>query len=254
LLSEGELEQMRLQLREKLRKLIEVGTVGPNHYPAAGTLGESPRDYTLHLSKPVIAKGHGNPKLLTAGHRALKTRRQAILRLLPRSDLTRARRSELKAELGLLANLETGFFGVHHRGSSLPIDANDKPYVPSVRDIVELAVFQKFALDKDNLPMALAKLAAINPEKYRERVWVEARSNPLIRRALTRVWSDASRRWSPTGDELLVLSNFYVATHFPSPLFGMSYEQAVLMLNEKTKSVMSSDRYRRILRKFLLPW
>jgi hypothetical protein len=278
---ERELEQMRNELREKLQGLIEAGQgrefdcSNEIHYPPS----EDPTpDYTLQLFKPVIAKGYDDPKLLAAVHRALKTRRQVILRLLRRNPGI-ARRAELKAELDLLADLETDHFGVHHRATALPLSANGKPYVPktargkkhvplyalplnargkrhipSALDIVERAVLQKFALDKDNLPMALAILACVNPKKYREQVRKEARSNPRIRRALNRVSSEGSRRWSPTNDELLVLGNFYATKLFPRPLFGMAYDRAVWMLNETTGNEMSPDRYRRILRKFLLPY
>jgi hypothetical protein len=276
-----ELDQMRFRLREKLEKLIEAGPreefdcSNEIHYPPSG---ESAPDYTLRLSKPVVARDYGDPKLLAAGHRALKTRRQVILRLLRRNPGI-ARRTELKAELDLLADLETDPFGVHHRATALPLDANGKPYVPktargkkhvplyalplnargkrhipSALDIVERAVLQKFALDKDNLPMAFAILAKVNPKKYGKQVRKEARSNPRLRRALTRVSSEGSRRWSPSNDELLVLDNFYATKLCDRPLFGMAYDLAVLMLNETTGSEMSPDRYRRILRKFLLPW
>jgi hypothetical protein len=136
---------------------------------------------------------------------------------------------------------------------ALPLNARGKRHIPSALDIVELAVLQKFALDKDNLPMAKAKLAKMNPKKYGKWVRKEARSNRHLRRALTRVGSDVSRRWSPTNDELLVLDNFYATKLFRRPLFGMAYDQAVWMLNKKTGSEMSPDQYRRILRKFLLP-
>jgi hypothetical protein len=52
-----------------------------------------------------------------------------ILRLLRRNPSI-ARRIELKAELDLLTDLKTGLFGVHHRATALPLDANGKPYVP----------------------------------------------------------------------------------------------------------------------------
>jgi hypothetical protein len=102
--------------------------------------------------------------------------------------------------------------------------------------------------------MAFAILAKVNPKKYGKQVRKEARSNPRLRRALTRVSSEGSRRWSPSNDELLVLDNFYATKLCDRPLFGMAYDLAVLMLNETTGSEMSPDRYRRILRKFLLPW
>ena len=258
--------------------------------------------YTLRFTKPVTLAGdwnYGDPKLRAAQRRALRTRRQTIRRAL-RRNLTQGKRSELGAELQLLDEMETEHFGIHHRLTSLPLDKCGKPYVPvaepgkeplkargrrhvplaalpfdargkryipSPREIVEDAVFRKYG-DKRNLPMALAKLAAINPEKYIEVVRKEAKIHPRVRRARNRVGSDVEIGWPPKNDETLVLSNFYATEHFPRPLMGMADEDAVEMLSRKNfrcvldgkplegkrfdASCSSLSRYRRILRKFFL--
>src|SRR5260370_40933083 len=105
----------------------------------------------------------------------------------------------------------------------LPLSRHGRPYVPSVKQIVEDAVFKKFA-EKNNLAMAQAKLAAINPEKYGEVVRNEAKMNPRGRRARNRVGSDVLTGWPPADDEMLVLENFYATKIFRRPLFGMAYD------------------------------
>jgi hypothetical protein len=132
--------------------------------------------------------------------------------------------------------------------SALPLNERRKRHVPSARDIVEEAVFRKFA-EKGNIATAYAKLAAINPEKYGEFVRDQAKTNPRVQRARNRVGSDVSTGWPPTPDELLVLENFYATEIFRRPLFGMAYDLAAQMLGEKS-ATMTVDRYRRILRKF----
>ena len=149
--------------------------------------------------------------------------------------------------------------------AALPFDARGRRYIPSPREIVEDAVFRKYA-DKGNLPMALAKLAAINPENYVEVVRAEAKIHPRVQRARNRVGSDVETGWPPKNDEMLVLSNFYATKHFRRPLMGMADEDAVVMLSQKNfrcvldgkplegkafdMSCSSLSRYRRILRKF----
>ncbi len=236
----------------------------------------------LRFSKPVILTGdwdYGHPELRAAQHRAIKARRQAIKRELKRT-LMPGKRTELEAELELLSDMETQIFGVHHRATNLPLDKKGRPYVPrtargkrhvpvaalplsasgkrhvpSARDIIEAAVFKKFAEKgkKGNIAMAFAKLAAINPEKYGEVVQSEAKTNPRVRRARNRVGSDVLTGWPPAGDEMLVLENFYATKIFRRPLFGMAYDKAVEMLVQKTDTPMTVDRYRRILRKYFLP-
>lgn len=234
--------------------------------------------YTLPFSKPVTLTGewdYGHSELRAAQHRAIKMLRQAVHRKLQRK-ITRKEGEQLTCELEDLALMETQLFGVRHRETNLPLGKDGKPYVPktargkfhvplpalplnvrgrrhvpSPREIVEDAIFQKFA-DKGNLPMALAKLAAINPKKYKEVVLKESKSNPRVRRALNRVGSDVLQEWPPKPDEMLILENFYATTRLPRPLLGMAYDHAVWMLESKTGVQLSVDRYRRILRKFLL--
>jgi hypothetical protein len=112
-------------------------------------------------------------------------------------------------------------------------------------------VFEKF-VNKGNLPMALAKLAAIYPEKYQTEVGREATRSAELRRALNRVGHDVKIDWPPPQDELFVLENFYATTLFRRPLKGIAPDRAVCMIATKTEIELSVDRYRRILRKFLL--
>jgi hypothetical protein len=230
--------------------------------------------YTLGFSKPVTLTGdwnYGHPELRAAQHRAIKTRRQAIRRRL-RRKIPRKEREELTCELQDLALIETQLFGVRHRETQLPLGKDGKPYVPktargklhlpitalpldtrgrphvpSAREIVATAVFQKF-VEKGNLPMAMAKLAQIDPMAARQ-VQMEAKNNPNVRRALNRLGSDVKAEWPPKPDELLVLENFYATKILPRPLYGLADYDAVVMLNEKDIN-MNVDRYRRILRKF----
>jgi hypothetical protein len=170
--------------------------------------------------------------------------------------------------------LETLIFGVQHRATALPIDASGKrsvprtargkthlplaalplnrrgrPYVPSVQEIVEHAIFKRFA-DKESIT-GLARLAVINPEKYGAAVEREAKINPRVRRALNRARSDA-RPEPPTPLETLILENFYASTLLKRPLCGLAWYDAAIMLEEKTQIRMSPDKYRRILKKFYL--
>ena len=234
------------------------------------------RRYKLRFAEPVEATGLDDPKYLTAFHRAIKTRRQFLKRECAR-NVSRKKRAEIEEEIQILDDFETAWFGVHHRSTALPLasdgkpripatargkrhvplaalprNARGRPYVPSAQEIVELALFQKFA-EKGNSPMALAKLAALNPAKYGKMVREEAARNPRVRRAMNRVGSDvAAPVWPVAADEMLILENFYATTRLLRPLFGMAYDQAVSMLNEKTEKPISVDRYRRILRKYLL--
>ena len=235
------------------------------------------KSYTLRFSKPVTLTGnwnYGDSELRAAQHPAIKARRQAIKRELRRMP-TLEKHTEPAAELKVLSDLETVIFGVKHRATNLPLDDRGRPYVPktargkrhvpvsalplnerrkrhlpSARDIVEAAVFRKFAV-KGNIAMAYAKLAAINPKKYREFAREMAKTDPRVRRAMNRVGSDVLTGWPPTADELLVLENFYATAIFRRPLFGMANDLAAQMLGEKCPT-MTVDRYRRILRKFFL--
>ena len=224
---------------------------------------------------PPATVGFDHPKARAAMHRAIKTRRQAIRRKL-RRKITKDERERLTHELQDLALAETQFFGIKHRDANLPLGKDGKPYIPKTargklhvpiaalplntrgrrhvptpRDIVADAVFEKF-VNKGNLPMALAKLAAINPNMYRKEVERAAKSNPAIRRAMNRIGSDVSPGWPIAQDELLVLENFYATTVLRRPLLGMAYDHAVWMLNKSAGKQMTVDRYRRILRKYLL--
>lgn len=236
--------------------------------------------YTLRFSKPVTLTGdwnYGHPELRAAQHRAIKAGLQAIRRKLRRRPAPPpTRRAELEAEKARLFELETQMFGVQHRTTSRPLDATGKPYtpmtpsgkrhvpvaalplnergeryIPSARDIVEAAVFRKFA-EKGSIAMAHAKLAAINSEKYGEFVRDQAKTNSRVRRAMNRVGSDVLTGWPPANDEMVVLENFYATEIFHRPLFGMAYDMAVWMLVRKTGVRITVDRYRRILRKFFL--
>jgi hypothetical protein len=279
-----------------------AGTWGEDRSTSVEAKTQGMKSYTLRFSQPVSLTGdwnYGDPKLQVAQHRALRTRKQAIRRRL-RSNLTQEKRNELEAGLQLLDDMETEHFGIHHRSTRLPLDncgklyvpvaepgkqplkargrrhvplaalpfdALGRRYIPSPREIVEEAVFRKYA-DKDNQPMALAKLAAINPENYVEVLREEAKIHPRVRRARNRVGSDVEIGWPPKNDEMLVLSNFYATEHFPRPLMGMADEDAVEMLSRKNfrcvlggkpsegkgfdMSCSSLSRYRRILRKFFL--
>ena len=225
------------------------------------------------LQAPVIV-GSDHPKVRAAIHRAIKARRQAIRRELRRIP-TPEKRTELGTELKELSDRETVMFSVKHRTTNLPLDDKGRPYVPktargkshlpvatlplnargkrhlpSAQDIVEEAVFRKFA-DKGNISIAYAKLAAINPGKYGQFVQDRAKTDPRVRRALNRVGSDVLTGWPPTADELLVLENFYATAIFRRPLFGMAYDLAAGMLRQKS-AAMTVDRYRRILRKYFL--
>ena len=235
------------------------------------------KSHTLRFSKPVCLTGdwnYGHPELRAEQHRAIKARLQAIRRELKRIPAPEER-TRLDHELKELSDLETAMFRIRHRTTNLPLDKRGRPYVPrtargkrhvpvsalplnerrkrhvpSARDIVEEAVFRKFA-EKGNIATAYAKLAAINPEKYGEFVRDQAKTNPRVQRARNRVGSDVSTGWPPTPDELLVLENFYATEIFRRPLFGMAYDLAAQMLGEKS-ATMTVDRYRRILRKFFL--
>jgi hypothetical protein len=118
-------------------------------------------EYTLRFSKPVTASGdwnHGDSELRAAQHRAIKAQLQAIRRKLKRNPTPKTR-AELEAEKALLSDLETLVFRVRHRaGAALP--------APSVEDIVEQATFRRFA-DRGRIATAWARLAVINPAKYR---------------------------------------------------------------------------------------
>ena len=200
------------------------------------------KPYTLAFSKPVTGY-YWDEQYKAATHRAIKTRRQAIRRKL-RCKIAKGERERLTHELEDLALAETQFFGIKHRDANLPLGKDGKPYIPKTaqgklhvpiaalplntrgrrhvptpRDIVADAVFEKF-VNKGNLPMALAKLAAINPEKYRAEVLELAESNPKLRPALNRVGSDVVIEWPPTKDEMLVLGNFYATRLFRRPLRG----------------------------------
>jgi hypothetical protein len=237
--------------------------------------------YTLRFSKPVSLTGDwnfGDPKLRAAEHRAIKTRREAIRRKL-RRKIGREERDQLTAELQALASLETQLFGVSHRATHLPLGQDKKPivprtargkrhvpmaalplnakgrrYVPSARQIVATAVFQKY-VEKDNLPMALAKLSQIDPSCEKQ-VRKEAETNPKVRRALNRLGSDVKSEWPPKPDELLVIENFYATTKLDRPLYGVADHVGVRKLCDVfgvDMSNMTLGRYRRILQKFRLP-
>ena len=185
------------------------------------------------------------------------------------------KRCELEAELQLLDDMETALFGIHHRATALPINAKGKQYVPrtargkahvplhalpinargrryvpSPREMVATAAFQRF-IEKDNLPMAVAKLAQIDPVAGLQ-VREEAETNPRIRRALNRLGSDVKREWPPKRDELFILQNFYATKILRRPLCGIAYDEAVGMIEKQFDYRMTPDRYRRILRKFRL--
>lgn len=194
----------------------------------------------LTLSKPY--KGYfWDEGFRAATHRALKTRRQAIRRRL-RRKIANEERQRLINELNDLALAETQWFDVEHRDTNLPLGEDGKPFVPqtargkrhvpvaalpldaqgrrripSPRDIVANAVFEKF-LNKGNLPMGLAKLAAIYPEKYRTEALNIAKREPQVRRALNRVGHDVAIGWPAKNDEMIVLENFYATTVFHRPL------------------------------------
>ena len=233
------------------------------------------KPYRLTLRKAVTAASAWQASRSPEAHRAIKTRRQAILRRL-RRKITKAERKSLTYEVELLAVAETQFFGVKHRDTTLPRGPDGKPYVPktsggrlhvpvaalplnargrrhipSPRDIVANVVFEKF-INKGNLAMALAKLAAICPEKYRAEVLKMAVSNTQVRRALNRVGHDVLLEWPPRKDEMLILENFYATTLFHRPLKGVAPDVAVWMIVRKTGVELSVDRYRRILRKFFV--
>lgn len=227
--------------------------------------------FTLAFSKPVTGDWC-DIAFQQAVHRAIRTRRQAIRRKL-RRKITKTERSQLAAELQNLASMETQFFNVRHRETSLPLGEDGKPYVPttargkrhlpitalplnargrrhvpSARQIVGEAAFARF-MEKGNDAMAVAKLAqTFGVEKE---VLKETGIDPKIRRALSRVGSDVKAEWPPKADELLVLENFYATELLQRPLCGIAHDHAVWLL-EKIGSEMTVDRYRRILRKFRL--
>jgi hypothetical protein len=230
--------------------------------------------FTLALRKPVTAASALEAARSPEAHRAIRARRQAIRRRL-RLRISKSERERLTGELEWLAWAETGFFAVKHRETTLPLGKDGKQYVPktargrlhvplsalplnlrgrkhvpSAKEIVVAAVFEKF-LNKGNLPMALAKAAAIYPEKYRAEALEFAKQSRALRRALNRVGHDVSKGWPLKRDELVVLENFYATTMFWRPLKGMAPDLAVKMITETTVDLMV-DRYRRILRKFFL--
>jgi hypothetical protein len=196
--------------------------------------------YTLRFSKPVQATGFDDPKLRAAQHRAIKTRREAIKRRLRGGKETAVSQTKLNKELELLDQLETQLTGVNKRDSSLPLNHEGQQHVPAVSEIVEGSILRRFAIEKNNVPVALAKLAAINPEKYQALVREEARRNPAVRRAVNRVGSDISAS-RPTAVELLVLENYYVSFLLPRPLRGIAWDRATDMLRAATGVEISPD-------------